>query len=118
MAKHKFTLEYEIDVDDPKWLKTHVKASVDGDLMWDGNDSFKFLLLAIDDMRFHADSTIQMLKNTVMWDIGDKYSWPVCTNTLITGKECTRPVAQHLADQTDPMYQLCAECANELEIDV
>lgn len=39
----------------------------------------------------------------------------ICTNTFITGEECTRPVADHFVDKNEA-FHLCTPCAEELGI--
>ena len=117
MAKHKIVFEYEIDVEDEQWISIETQSSLDGEQLYKSGANFRYLVQAIDDARFHADSTIQLLKHAVMKSTGDGYNWPICTNTLITGDECTRPVAQSLIHENDATFQLCAECADDLQIE-
>lgn len=117
MAKHKLTFEYEIDVEDEQWISIETQSSLDGEQLYKSGANFRYLVQVIDDARFHADNTIQLLKHAVMEDTGDRCSWPTCNNTLITGEECSRPVAHNLIDQTNDAFLLCTECADDLQIE-
>lgn len=61
---HRLDLGYEVEFEDG-WYKTKLTCKLNGENVFISRASFTSLLEVIDDARFHADSTIGLLRQSL-----------------------------------------------------